>query len=192
IETIVFSPDGQTLLVAGGSAGRFGELQFWNWKNRTLTRSVMPSYDTIYGASFSADGKRVSFGCAHNSAPLADAKTGKPLLRIDHHQDWVFGTALSLEGKYIITASRDRAVKLCESDTGSFIDNITTITPGVLGGGLRGLVRRPGKDEYLTAGEDGIPKLYKMLRTTARKIGDDDKLIRNYGKRGGRDRADTL
>jgi WD40 repeat protein len=186
IESIVFSPDGNTLLVVGGSAGRFGELQFWDWRKRTLTRSVMPSYDTIYGASFSMDGKRVAFGCADNSARIVDAKNGKPLLRIDHHQDWVLGTAISLEGKYIITASRDRAVKLCESDTGSFIDNITTITPGVLGGGLRGLIRRPGKEEYLTAGEDGIPKLYKMLRTTARMIGDDANLLRNYEKLNGR------
>lgn len=186
IESIVFSPDGQVLLVAGGSAGRFGELQFWDWKKQKLLKSVMPSYDTIYGASFSADGKRVSFGCADNSARIIDAQTVKQLLRIDHHQDWVFGTALSLDGKYIVTAGRDRAVKLCESDTGSFIDNITTITPGLIGGGLRGLIRRPGKDEYLTAGEDGIPKLYKMLRTSARQIGDDANLLRSYEKLQGR------
>jgi WD40 repeat protein len=186
IETIVFSPDGGTLLVAGGSAGRFGELQFWDWRNRKLVRSVMPSFDTIYGASFSTDGKRVSYGCADNSIRIADASTGKDIKRIDQHQDWVFGTALSLEGKYIVTCSRDRTVKLFETDTGSFIDNITTITPGILGGGLRCLQRRPGKDEYLTAGEDGIPKLYKMLRTSARQIGDDANLIRNYPKLPGR------
>jgi WD40 repeat protein len=186
IESIIFSPDGQTLLVAGGSAGRFGELQFWNWKKQKLEKSILPSFDTVYGPSFSADGKYVSFGCADNSIRIIEAASGKETKRIDQHQDWVFGTALSLNGKHIVTCSRDRTVKLFEADTGSFIDNITTITPGVLGGGLRCLARRPGKDEYLTAGEDGIPKLYKMLRTTARKIGDDDNLIRNYGKLGGR------
>lgn len=186
IESIVFSPDGDTLLVAGGSAGRFGELQFWNWKKRKLTFSLMPSFDTVYGACFSTDGKKVSFGCADNSVRIIDAEEGKPLLRLDHHQDWVFGTALSLDGKYIVSAGRDRAVKLCEVANGSFIDNITTITPGMLGGGLRCLVRRPGKDEYLTAGEDGIPKLYRMLRTQNRFIGDDANLIRNYEKLAGR------
>jgi WD40 repeat protein len=186
IESIVFSPDGNTLLVAGGSAGRFGELQFWDWKKQKLLRSVMPSFDTVYGASYSTDGKRVSFGCADNSIRIIDTDTGKEIKRIDQHQDWVFGTALSLNGKHIVTCSRDRTVKLFEADTGSFIDNITTITPGVLGGGLRCLARRPGKDEYLSAGEDGIPKLYKMLRTSARQIGDDANLIRNYGKLAGR------
>jgi WD40 repeat protein len=186
IETVVFSPDGKLLAVAGGSAGRFGELQIWDWREKKLLRSVIPSFDTIYGASFSPDGKRVSFGCADNSARVVETATGKQVLRIDHHQDWVFGTALSLDNKHIITAGRDRALKLCESDTGSFIDNITTITPGLLGGGLRGLVRRPDKDDYLTAGEDGIPKLYKMIRTSARQIGDDANLIRNFEKLDGR------
>ena len=186
IESIAFSPDGNTLLVVGGSAGRFGELQFWNWREQKLTRSVLPSFDTVYGASFSTDGKRVSFGCADNSIRIIEAETGKEVKRIDQHQDWVFGTAISLDGKHIVTCSRDRSVKLFETGTGSFIDNITTITPGILGGGLRCLARRPDKDEYLTAGEDGIPKLYKMLRTSARAIGDDANLIRNYGKLAGR------
>jgi WD40 repeat protein len=186
VETLVFSPDGDTLLVVGGSAGRFGELQFWDWKNQKLSRSVMPSYDTVYGASYSPDGSKISIGCADNSIRLLDAKTGKEIRRIDQHQDWVFGTALSLDGKFLITCSRDRSVKLFETDTGSFIDNITTITPGLIGGGLRCLTRRPGKDEYLTAGEDGIPKLYRKDRPSARVIGDDANLIRNYEKLPGR------
>lgn len=188
IESIVFSPDGQTLLVAGGSAGRFGELQFWDWKNQKLRLSIVPSFDTVYGATFSADGKRVSFGCADNSARIIDAATGKQLRRLDLHQDWVFGTALSLDGKFIITASRDRTIKQSESDTGSFIDNITTTTPGLLGGGLRGLIRRPGKDEYLTAGEDGTPKLYRGQNAQGggQAVGSDPRLIRGYQALRGR------
>lgn len=186
IESVVFSPDGAVLVVAGGSAARFGELQFWDWKKQKLLRSVMPSFDTIYGASFSTDGKHISFGCADNSIRIIAAENGKEIRRIDQHQDWVFGTAISVDGKNLVTASRDRSVKLFETETGSFIDNLTTITPGLLGGGLRCLARRPGKDEYLTAGEDGIPKLYQMHRTSVRVIGDDANLLRNFEKLDGR------
>jgi WD40 repeat protein len=162
IESIVFSPDGETLLVAGGSAGRFGELQFWEWKKQRLVRSVVPSFDTVYGASFSSDGKQVSIGCADNSARIIDVATGKQLVRIDHHLDWVFGTALTQDGKYIATASRDQTVKVCESATGAFIGNLTTLDPTQPSSSHRCLVRRPGSDECLTGGQDGVPKLYRV------------------------------
>jgi len=158
IETIVFSPDGETLLVAGGSAGRFGEIQFWNWKKQKLVRSVLPSFDTVYGAAFSDDGKRVSFGCADNSARIIDAENGKQLLRIDHHLDWVFGTALS--GKNIITASRDKTLKVCEIDSGALIGNLTTLDPTQPSSSYRQMLRRPKADQVLAGGEDGAPRLF--------------------------------
>lgn len=181
IESLVFSPDGQVLLVAGGSAGRFGELQFWDWKKRTLRRSVLPSYDTVYGASFAPDGKRVAFGCADNSARVIDAETGKQLVRIDHHLDWVFGTAISPDGKRVVTASRDRTVKMCEADSATLLGTVTTLDPTQQGGSLRGLVRRPNADQYLVAGEDGAPQLYNG------GVVYNGNLLRNYpARRKGR------
>jgi WD40 repeat protein len=160
IESLVFSPNGEVLLVAGGSAGRFGEVQLWDWKKRSLRRSVLPSHDTVYGASFAPDGKRVAFGCADNSARVIDTETGRQLVRIDHHLDWVLGTALSPDGKRVVTASRDRTVKMCEADSGTLLGTVTTLDPTQQGGSLRGLVRRPNADQYLVAGEDGAPQLY--------------------------------
>lgn len=160
IESIVFSPDGETLLVAGGSAGRFGELQFWDWKKQKLLRSVVPSFDTLYGAAFSADGKQVSFGCADNSARIIDASNGKQLLRVDHHLDWVFGTALTLNGKGIITASRDKTLKFCETDSGALIGNLTTLDPTQPSSSYRQMLRRPKADQVLAGGEDGVPRLF--------------------------------
>lgn len=177
IESLVFSPDGATLLVAGGSPGRFGELQFWDWKKQRLKRSVLPSYDTVYGASFSPDGKRVAFGCADNSARVIEVDSGKQVVRIDHHLDWVFGTAVSPDGKRVVTASRDRTVKMCETDTGTLLGTVTTLDPTQQGGSLRGLVRRPNADQYLVAGEDGAPQLYNG------GVVYNGNLLRNYPAR---------
>lgn len=182
IESLVFSPDGNTLLVAGGSAGRFGELQFWNWRKPMLVRSVMPSYDTIYGASYSADGKLVAFGCADNSVRLVDAETGKPVLRIDHHQDWVFGTAFTQNGKAIVTASRDRTLKLCETSSGALIGNLTTLDPTQPATPLRHLLGRPGRDECLAGGEDGVPRLYR----SEVRAGGGGSLVRSFARLPGR------
>ena len=46
--------------------------------------------------------------------------------------------------------------------------------------------RHPFKDEVLIGGADGVPKIYKMYRDKARKIGDDFNLIRAFPALPGR------
>jgi WD40 repeat protein len=77
-------------------------------------------------------------------------------------------------------------MKLINVATQQFIDDITSITPGALKGGLMTVARRPGRDELLIGGADGTPKLYKMFRDKARKIGDDFNLIRAFAAMPGR------
>ena len=77
-------------------------------------------------------------------------------------------------------------MKLVVVESGQFIDNITSITPGALKGGLQALRRHPTKDELLIGGSDGEPKLYKMIRTTVRTIGDDANKLRGYPAMPGR------
>ena len=67
---------------------------------------------------------------------------------------------------------------LIEVKTERFIDNLTSITPGALKGGLIAVDRHPTKDELLCGGADGAPKIFKMVRTEARKIGDNDEAVR--------------
>jgi len=185
IETILFSPDGAILAAAGGAPCRFGEVQLWDMAEKKLLRSVSVGFDSLYGASFSDDGKLIVFGSTDKSVQILSVEEGKVIRRIDQHEDWVFGAGFSKDRKNIITCSRDRTLKLIETDSGSFVDNLTSITPGVLGGPLFALVRHPTEDRFLTGGEDGVPKLYKIVRTAARQIGDDNNLLRAYEKLPG-------
>jgi WD40 repeat protein/mono/diheme cytochrome c family protein len=186
IESIAYSPDGKTLAVVGGQPAVFGEMQLWDLEKYKLKHSDVLAYDVLYGVSFSPDGQLIGMGCADKSARLVDVETGKQKVKIDQHDDWCFGAAFSLDGKYVVTPGRDRHLKLMESATGSFIDNITSITPGVLGGPLYFVTRHPTKNEFLTGGDDGVTKVYQMLRTKGRQIGDDFNLLRNYEKMQGR------
>ena len=188
IESAVFSPDGKQLAVTGGSPGRFGELQIWDVEKRQLSLSLMVTFDTIYGASWSHDGSKVAFGCADNTVRAVDAKNGKQLLYQGAHSDWVQDTIFSTTSSHLISVSRDRSMKLVDVATQRFEDNITSITPGALKGGLIAVDRHPTKDEVAAGGADGVPKIYRIFREKGkdRKIGDDFNLIRNFDPMPGR------
>ncbi|WP_254508384.1 WD40 domain-containing protein [Anatilimnocola floriformis] len=186
IEAIAFSPDGTQLAACGGSPGRFGEVQIWDIAKRELKLSKIIGYDTIYGVSWSPNGKVVGFGCPDNTMRGIDPATGEQVLFNGAHNDWVLDTVFSVNSDHIITVSRDMSMKLVEVGTQRFVDNLTSITPGALKGGLIAIDRHPTKDELVCGGADGEPKIFKMVRTEARKIGDNANLLKEFPAQPGR------
>ncbi|MCB1244781.1 MAG: DUF1549 domain-containing protein [Verrucomicrobiae bacterium] len=186
VESARFSPDGTRLAVAGGLPGRMGEIQIWDVAKRELKLSVPVGFDTAYGACWSPDGKLVSFGLPDKTVRAIEAETGKQVLFMGGHSDWVLDTAFSIKGDHLVSVGRDMTVKLTNVPTQRFIDNITSITPGALKGGMNAVARHPQRDEILVGGADGVPQNYRMYRETARKIGDNANLIRKFPAMEGR------
>ena len=186
IESLAFSPDGAILAVAGGTPALFGELQLWNIAEGKLLHSVTLAVDTLFGVSFNADGTHVAVGAADNRLRVVKVETAEVAMRMDAHSDWVLGSTFSLKNDHVISVSRDMSMKLTIVASGQFVDNITSITPGALKGGLVDVIRHPAREEVLAVGSDGEPRLYKIFREKARQIGDDFNLIRAYSKLPGR------
>ena len=186
IESVEFSPDGKKLAVAGGLPGRTGEVQVWDVAKKALDLSVATTFDTVYGVSWSPDGKHIAYACGDNTIRAINASNGKQVFFQGSHNDWVFDTTWSVKGDHIISVGRDRTAKLSEFKTERFIDNITSITPGALAGGLLSIDSHPSKEQILVGGADGTPKIYQIFRTKARKIGDDFNLIKKFEALKGR------
>jgi len=186
VQSLAFSPDGKWLAATGGNPGRFGEVQIWDVAKKKLKLSLPVTFDTVYGASWSRDGTKLAFGCADNSLRAIDAATGKQILFQGGHGDWVLDTVFSKDDSHLVSVSRDMSMKLTEVVTQRLVDNITSITPGALKGGLMAVDRHPTKDDLLIGGSDGAPKIYQMYRTKARQIGDDFNLIRKFPAMTGR------
>jgi WD40 repeat protein/mono/diheme cytochrome c family protein len=177
VERVRFSPDGTRLLVTGGNPSRMGEVQIWSVADASLVRSVPVTFDTVYGGCWSPDGQLVAFGCTDNTVRAINATTGEQVLYQGAHEDWVLDTVFSPQGDHVISVGRDMTVKLTELATQRFIDNITSITPGALRGGLAAVDRHPSLEHIVAAGSDGTPRVYRIHRHAKRVIGDDANLI---------------
>ncbi|MBC8326620.1 MAG: DUF1549 domain-containing protein [Verrucomicrobia subdivision 3 bacterium] len=186
IESVRFSPDGKFLAVTGGNPARMGEVQIWDVAKRKLALSHSSTFDTIYGASWSPDGNAIAFGCADNTVRAINTKTGEQIFYQGAHTDWVLGTVFDVKGEHLISAGRDMTSKLTVFKSSRFVDNITSITPKALKGGIASITRHPTREHILVGGADGAPQIYRIFRQTKRVIGDNANLIRKFPDMPGR------
>lgn len=176
IEALAFSADSKLLACSGGSPALFGQIHIWSMADDKLVGNYKVGHDTLFGLSLSPDGQRLAFGCTDKSAHVIAVKNGAEMLRLDQHTDWCLGTAFTVDGKRLLTGSRDKALKLTDLSTGQFIDDVNNPLEQVLC-----MTRHPKEDLVLYGGETGEARIYKIKdnqnRTAAR---NDTNLVRTF------------
>jgi WD40 repeat protein len=117
VPSMVFSPDGQQLAVAG---------------YRSVRRFTMPSgqeapaigglADQVRALAWSPDGKFIAAGGgtpgAFGALVLIDAATGAVVRTFDGHRDYVYHVAFSPDGKRLASCGYDRLIRVWDTATG--------------------------------------------------------------------------
>lgn len=119
IRSLTYSPDGATLLVAGGTPGEYGDVALIDPATGAVRRVLDTFGDLVLSAAFSADGRHVAAGGADGSVRLYDVQTGRRRWQARVHADWVTAVSFSADGKFVASGSRDMAVKVYDAADGS-------------------------------------------------------------------------
>ncbi len=181
IESLAFSPNGKLLAASGGSPSEFGEIQIWDMETRKLFKSYKITSDTLFGVAWSGNLENLAFGCADKTVRVIAIKDGKELLKFDHHSDWVLGTTFTLDGKRVLSCSRDKTMKLIDLAQGQFIDDINKLQEGLLC-----FSRHPTNNLVACGSDQGTPRIYKISENLARAANNNDvNLVRQFEHQPG-------
>ncbi|GJE99615.1 WD40 repeat domain-containing protein [Phanerochaete sordida] len=113
---ILFSPDGSRIAAESNASREDTAVAVLDC--RTGGRIATLRMQNIYCTAFSPEGDRIATGPRDGSAYVWDAASGKALLEIKEHTDWVREASFSPDGGEVATASDDGTVVTCDSYTG--------------------------------------------------------------------------
>ena len=116
--SIAWSPDGKQLAVAGGTPGLSGQVVMCDPASSRAGKVLDRIADLTLVVRFSPDGEKLAAGGADNVVKIFETKSGKQLVRIEQHADWVTDLAFSPDGTQLVTASRDRSARVFDVTTG--------------------------------------------------------------------------
>lgn len=118
VHDLRFSPDGRTLLAAGGAPAETGITEMWSWPVGNRIRSVAGHEDVVYRAAWSPNGMQWATASADGVCQTFDASTGGRLTRYEGHSRAVLALCYMPDGKTIASVGVDQTLRLWDSHTG--------------------------------------------------------------------------
>ncbi|MGX7672572.1 nSTAND1 domain-containing NTPase [Plantactinospora sp. DSM 117369] len=113
---VAWAPDGQRL----GSCSNDGSVQLW--RPGGVEPYLRLDEETICeGLMWAPDNTRIATACRDGTTSIWNATTGRRLLQLRGHTDWVVRLAWSPSGRMIATTSDDRTARVWDSSTGEEI-----------------------------------------------------------------------
>jgi len=123
VNSVVFSRDGKTLVVAGGD----GKIRLIDATSGTVQRTFTGHTNAIYIAVFSPDEKLLASSSRDLTARVWDVATGRELHKFTGFRCAVKSVAFSPDGQKIAASGNDGMIKLWDLKTGKELQSFVHI-----------------------------------------------------------------
>ncbi|BAY03882.1 hypothetical protein H6G54_23250 [Anabaena cylindrica FACHB-243] len=128
INSIVYSPDGNTL----ASAGRDQVIKLWNTSTGGLIKILTGHSDWINSLAYNPDGKILISGSRDKTIKVWNVSTGREIRILAGHNNSVCFLSYSPDGNTLASGSADKTIKLWNVSTGKVIITLKEHSDSVL------------------------------------------------------------
>ncbi|MGM3307924.1 protein kinase domain-containing protein [Anabaena sp. WFMT] len=153
INSIVYSPDGNTL----ASAGRDQVIKLWNTSTGGLIKILTGHSDWINSLAYSPDGKILISGSRDKTIKVWNVSTGREIRILAGHNNSVCFLSYSPDGNTLASGSADKTIKLWNVSTGKVIITLKEHSDSVLS-----LAYSPEGNTLASGGADNTIKLWNI------------------------------
>lgn len=116
---LAFSADGKLLATGGGAPTESGEIKIFDVASGKLQLEIKGGHsDTVFGISFSPDGKKVATAAADKFVKVFDIANGKLARSFEGHTQHVMDVGWKPDGKVIVSIGADDLIKVWDLEKG--------------------------------------------------------------------------
>lgn len=159
-----FSPDGKSLVTAGGIPSKSGELLRWDAATGELIQNLSGTLDeSLVSARFSPTGDRIAAVGGDRLVHVYETSSGKIQQTLAGHTAAINAVSWSGDGKILATAGADRVIKLWSVDQAAPMRTLkgTTYRVGPYLRDVTALAFVGASEQILAASGDGTVRLHR-------------------------------
>lgn len=172
IHDLAFSPDGHTLLAAGGSPAESGVVEVFDWPAGSRARQLKCHDDVVYRVAWSPDGTEWATASGDGQCQTFEAKSGERRMRYKEHSRTVLGIAYLGDGKSLTSVGVDQTLRLWESTSARHLrtldNHVATVNAVAVRSGSVGdsppVVATIGEDRTIRLWQPTVGRLMRFAR----------------------------